>query len=64
MTVGFTAAYAVTVVPDDESGLALIGVVMVLTGMSLAAAALGGLDAAAAAGLWRVRWPRVFRSRP
>jgi len=64
MTLGFTVAFAATVVPPDESGMAGVGVLFLLTGMSFGAAALGTADAAAAAGLQRARRPRVLRSRP
>lgn len=41
MTIGFTAAFASTAVPDDESGLAMVGVLLVLVGMSFASLVLG-----------------------
>jgi len=64
MTVGFTAAYAVTGVPDDESGLSVLGVTLVLTGMAGAAAVLGALDGAAAFGLQRMRRSQEPELRP
>ncbi len=41
MTLGFSAAFASTAVPDDETGLALVGVFLVVIGMSLASVVLG-----------------------
>ncbi len=41
MTLGFSAGFASTALPDDESGLAVVGVFLVVVGMSLASVVLG-----------------------
>ncbi len=41
MTVGFAVGFASSAVPEDETGLALAGVVLVVIGMSLASVVLG-----------------------
>ena len=57
MTVSFTLAYAVTVVPTDETGLSLVGVVMVAVGMT----AISGLVAALVVAVRGARAPERDR---
>ncbi|WP_170981456.1 hypothetical protein [Nocardioides dongxiaopingii] len=49
MTLGFTVSFASSALPDDDTGLAMVGVVMVLFAMALASV-LVGLVATAARG--------------
>ncbi len=57
MTVSFTLAYAASVVPADETGLSLVGVVMVAVGMT----AISGLVAALVVAVRGARAPERSR---
>ncbi|WP_134764972.1 hypothetical protein [Nocardioides sp. 1609] len=49
MTLGFTVSFASTALPEDDTGLAMVGVVMVLFAMALASFVVGLVATAARA---------------